>query len=89
MTLHKLYFSGICSGNEDIPRGLKGIMQRLSEGYFDLYKKQSKESETLKNAEKGEFFGLRDFYRLKFTTFYCSTNVLKCLIVSHVAHQMI
>ena len=34
----------------------------LSKGYSDLYEQQ-RESETLKNAQKDEFFGLRDFYR--------------------------
>ena len=43
-------------------------------GYFELYKKQSK-SKTLKNAQKDEFFGLRDFYRLELSIFKISINV--------------
>ena len=57
-------FSGICSGDEDIQSHLERIIRRLCKGYFDLYKRQSK-SETLKNAQKDEFFGLRDFYRYR------------------------
>ncbi|CAB3995217.1 Hypothetical predicted protein, partial [Paramuricea clavata] len=55
--------SGICCGDKDIQNHLKGIIRRLCKGYFDLYKQQSM-SKTLKNAQKDEFFGLRDFYSL-------------------------
>ena len=65
MFLFHCIFSGICSGNEDIQNGLKGTIQMLSKGYSDLYKQQT-ESQTLKNAQKDEFFGLRDFYRFNF-----------------------
>ncbi len=59
-----LIFSGICSGKKDIQPGLEAIIRKLCKGYFDLYKQQSN-SETLQNAQKDEFFGLRDFYRLE------------------------
>ncbi|CAB4010103.1 plexin-A4, partial, partial [Paramuricea clavata] len=62
-SLRLCYASGICSGDEDIQSHLERIIGRLCKGYFDLYKRQSK-SETLKNAQKDEFFGLRDFYSL-------------------------
>ncbi|CAB4035138.1 Hypothetical predicted protein, partial [Paramuricea clavata] len=53
---------GICSGNKD--SGLDDIIiWGLCKGYFDVYDQQSK-SKTLKNAQKDEFFGLRDFYSL-------------------------
>ncbi|XP_046861644.1 E3 ubiquitin-protein ligase rnf213-alpha-like [Xenia sp. Carnegie-2017] len=52
---------GICSWDED--KDIDEIMKKLCDGYFDLYEKQ-KESRTLKNAQKDEFFGLRDFYSL-------------------------
>ncbi|XP_046861659.1 E3 ubiquitin-protein ligase RNF213-like [Xenia sp. Carnegie-2017] len=52
---------GICSWDED--DDIDEIMKKLCDGYFDLYEEQ-KESRTLKNAQKDEFFGLRDFYSL-------------------------
>ena len=66
-------FRGICSGNEDIQRRLQGTIRNLCMGYFELYEKQSK-SKTLKNAQKDEFFGLRDFYRLELSIFKISIN---------------
>ena len=57
---------GICSGNQDIQSRLNSYISRLCKGYLNLYEKQS-ESKTLKNAQKDEFFGLRDFYRLELT----------------------
>ncbi|CAB4032969.1 Hypothetical predicted protein, partial [Paramuricea clavata] len=54
---------GICSSDKDIQNRLEGYIRRLCNGYFDLYEEQS-DSETLKNAQKDEFFGLRDFYSL-------------------------
>ena len=55
------HFRGICSSDEAVQRRLD--LRKLCDGYFDLYKKQSK-SKTLQVAQKDEFFGLRDFYRL-------------------------
>ena len=55
---------GICSGDEGIQGRLTPYIAKLCSGYLDLYKQQSK-SDTLKNAQKDEFFGLRDFYRLE------------------------
>ena len=62
LTYRNVYFSGICSGNEDIKSRLERIIEKLCKGYSRLYKQQSK-SKTLENAQKDEFFGLRDFYR--------------------------
>ena len=58
------FVSGICSGDQGIQSRLTLHIKRLCKGYLDLYKKQSK-SNTLKSAQKDEFFGLRDFYRLE------------------------
>ena len=57
---HYKFFRGICSCNDD--DNIEGIMKKLCKGYFDLYEQQ-KVSKTLENAQKDEFFGLRDFYR--------------------------
>ena len=65
-----LHFRGICSGKEAILRRLEETIWRLCKGYFELYKQQS-ESQTLQNAQKDEFFGLRDFYRLEVCSKIC------------------
>ena len=79
-----LIFRGICAGNKYIQESLDPIIKKLCKGYSDLYKQQSK-SETLKNAQKDEFFGLRDFYRLKFRVFFYKirNNISKLKIVTH------
>ena len=53
---------GICSGDEHILNRLEPTIRKLCDGYASLYAKQVK-SKTLKEAQKDEFFGLRDFYR--------------------------
>ncbi|XP_028416584.1 E3 ubiquitin-protein ligase rnf213-alpha-like [Dendronephthya gigantea] len=55
--------SGICSSRQEIKLRLETTVSKLCKGYFKLYEEQSK-SDTLKKAQKDEFFGLRDFYSL-------------------------
>ena len=67
-------FRGICSSNKDIQNRLEGYIWRLCNGYFDLYKQQ-RDSATLTNAQKDEFFGLRDFYRLEVYSEHHCTDI--------------
>ena len=55
----------------------------LCKGYFDLYAKQS-DSKTLQSAQKEEFFGLRDFYRLEIYLEY----VYHCTEFSIIVHKL-
>jgi len=55
-------YRDICASSKRIQGKIETLLQELSEGYMDVYKKQ-RESESLKEFKKEEFFGLRDFYR--------------------------
>lgn len=56
------FFRGICSTDKRIQSFVAPLMNPLALGYKELYDTQ-RQSETLQESKKDEFFGLRDFYR--------------------------
>ena len=53
---------GICATDVRVQNFVAPLMNRLAQGYSELYARQ-KRSEALRESKKEEFFGLRDFYR--------------------------
>ena len=53
---------GICATDVRVQNFVAPLMNRLAQGYSELYDRQ-KRSEALRESKKEEFFGLRDFYR--------------------------
>lgn len=56
------FLRGICASNVKELRRIERTIQQLAKGYYELHAAQA-HSETLMEAKKEEFFGLRDFYR--------------------------
>ncbi len=56
------FFRGICSTDKRIQSFVAPLMNPLAMGYKELYDTQ-RQSKTLQESKKDEFFGLRDFYR--------------------------
>ena len=53
---------GICATDIRVQNFVAPLMDPLAQAYSELYDGQ-KQSETLRESKKKEFFGLRDFYR--------------------------
>ena len=53
---------GISATDVRVQNFVSPLMNRLAQGYSELYHRQ-KLSEALRESKKEEFFGLRDFYR--------------------------